>query len=473
MIGGAASASFTLAYTAAQLSYGANVRFRVIDPQGFNGGAAYNHAHPGLLLNQPCQDMDPFFKSLLQQAPPSFLNWLNQRERGQSYDQYSFVSRVRFGDYLRHVQKYWVQDSIRQRPYAALEIMRAAAQEITLRHDGEQRPIYRIGLSDGQSVEASGVLLTTGHQIKRKTEHPLYIPAYADADFSDRLHGIASNASTVTLIGYGAATTDVMFALEQGGYTGRYRVVSPHMRTHRLYEPKEQLDRLQKSGLMGLGGRGEEQLKNHAARMVAEFVRNRSFFVDPHSSIQQALVATSDKGMPPYFFLQAARDNQDIIAHPATARLVQTFLSNPLSAVRYACIEGVFNAVRVEHVPQRVSAIDPVGQGLSLVYENQAREVTEHPVIDCAVVTTGATNDVGVFHSPLLEQMAQAGLIARPSSGLNTVLPISSLAKNVWLAGTATAEVGNDIKLFAPTYREHGAAIAAHIKARQRMPVNS
>jgi len=473
VVGAAASASFTLAYTAAQLSYGASVRFRVIDPQGFNGGAAYNHAHPGLWLNQPCQDMDPFFKSRLQHAPPSFLTWLNQKERGQLYDQYSFVSRARFGGYLQHVQNYWVQDSIRQRPYAALEVMRAAAQEITVRYDGEQRPIYRIGLSDGQSVEASGVLLTTGHQIKPKTEHPLYIPAYAEADFSDRLHHIAANASTVTLIGYGAATTDVMFALEQGGYTGRYRVVSPHIRTHRLYEPKEQLDRLQRSGLMGLGGRGEEKLKTHAARMVAEFVRNRGFFVDTHSSIQQALVATSDKGMPPYFFLQAARDNQDIIAHPAAARLVQAFLSNPLSAVRYACIEGIFKAGRVEPVPQRVAAIDPVGQGLSLVYEHQAREVTEHPVIDCAVVTTGATNDAGVFHSPLLEQMAQAGLIARPSSGQHTVSPRSPLAPNIWLVGTATAEDGNGIKPLTPTYRELGAAIATHIKVRQRMPVHS
>src|SRR5580698_4832111 len=197
------------------------LRMRIIEPREQLGrGIAYSTQSSAHLLNVPASRMSAF-----PDEPGHFVSWLRQyRDRGTQ--DYSFVSRMIYGQYLEQLFK---DAKAASRPNLLIEHLRDRAVGITRAENS-----FGIALEKGGPFQAEFIVLALGNgpaanPLSKVTKAEI-VSAWSVAAL-DRLPRDAA----VVLAGSGLTAIDVCLSLAENGHAGPIYMVSRHgllPRTH-------------------------------------------------------------------------------------------------------------------------------------------------------------------------------------------------------------------------------------------------
>ena len=181
-------------------------------------GLAYGTRSSDHLLNIRSGAMSAFGD-----APDDFRRFAS-RELGREVSPEEFLPRSLYGDYLRHLLR------LAQIVSPGLKVRHARVQDIVSSEDGHARLI----LKNGETYEASKVVLATGNQ-----DSAFSGSVWASHTRSTRdpaaFENLANNA-TVVIIGSGLSMIDAVVDLERRGHTGPIHVTSRHGLLPQVYE---------------------------------------------------------------------------------------------------------------------------------------------------------------------------------------------------------------------------------------------
>ena len=194
---------------------GADLRLTLIERGPELGrGVAYGSFDPEHILNVPASDM-----SIDPQKPRDFLSYLE--EHGQGVPPERFVSRRRYGDYVR---ARFVQQ-VEQRG-GRVRILRGEAEDVL--SDGSS---WTVRLSNGRSVQAEQVVLATGVgpvRLPRALESLRGDPRLIEDVWAPgRLRSLPAD-HRLLLVGTGLTALDLVQSLRRQGHRGPVVARSRH-----------------------------------------------------------------------------------------------------------------------------------------------------------------------------------------------------------------------------------------------------
>jgi hypothetical protein len=454
-IGGAASTLATLAYLVRDLKdNGTEADLHVFDPQGLNEGPAYQVENPAFFLNQPAgEEMDPFHQGG-PGLPPSFLHFLTTRYPAETYTAASFVPRALYGEYLRVIRD-WIVGKVAATPQLKLIQHHSKVEELDIvgRNATGTPTKFRLHQDTGESLAVDVIVNAQGHGYEPRLSHQNYIPAYIGSQFESRLTALADTStpeSVVTFLGSGASMIDIVGALEQAGYRGQYRAISPYANCAWAYDPNAPVP-------TGPAAAKLQQLVQH----YIDAPTDSAFAPLLRSLVDQAAAAN----IGPQYVLGALLQKDAVKADPARLSVAKAFYGNPLSAARYAQVEALtrqttgktprltFEQDRIE----RLGVLDDHTLSLERL-GGTAVETLPGALIDCSVVQRGIRTSSGQIAQPVLRQQIELGLI----QDQNGALPIQSgTGFPVFAVGPVTNAQKNGIQTFCPGYKTVAQNIAA------------
>ncbi|MFZ4761484.1 MAG: FAD/NAD(P)-binding protein [Alphaproteobacteria bacterium] len=446
-VGGAASTHIALAYVLRDIEAGdinsQQVVFQVFDQYGLNNGPAYRLKSDDFFLNQPAgMEMNPFHEGG-EGLPISFIEYLNRD--GEQYVATDFVPRSLFGQYLEYIRD-WIKDKIKELSNIELQIIPENISTIV--QAANQPGHYLLTTENGNNFFTDGVVLATGHVFQPKIEHDLYIASYADINFEERLQN-AIQAENVTLIGSGASMSDIVPAMERMGFGGVYHVISPYGDTGWIYNPQASVPE------------GEQVLQ-----LLNLFIDQVNHDRAPADAMRDLLNNGEQLDIAPQFILAAGLKNEQVQADERLLRCVKAFYGNPLSPARYAAMEQLKNAGRLNFTTDRMVNIAAEEEKLVLNLEKNSPIITENSVIDCTVVHRGIRDRAGEIHHPLLAQMFNHAIIT--TNAQDELSPIHPAGNLVFVIGPPSNNLKNGIETFTPNYQLVSRAISDHIEAVEK-----
>lgn len=178
-------------------------------------GVAYGTRDEHHLLNVPAGKMSAF-----PHDPDHFRSW-------SGLDAASFARRCDYGRYLDRIRA--------DHPEVQLEARRVTALE----RAGEG---YRLSFADGDSLEASAVVLALGNEapaIPRGWEGIELLANPWSPDSAERLRRAAGSQGDILLIGTGLTMVDLVLSLSGMGFEGRMIAVSRRGLMPRAHGPAE------------------------------------------------------------------------------------------------------------------------------------------------------------------------------------------------------------------------------------------
>lgn len=184
-------------------------------------GVAYSTTVPNHVLNVPVAGMSAFPK-----CPTHFWQWLQSRcDSTLGYNQYSFVPRKLYGEYIQDVFR---EAEVNSHPFVRCQRIHDEAISLHLRNS-QATLICR----SGQNITAQKIVLALGNF---PPSDP-FVEQGADFYNHSAYIGYAWNPQTlrpirttdhVVLIGSGLTMIDIVVALKAQGHQGRISVVSRH-----------------------------------------------------------------------------------------------------------------------------------------------------------------------------------------------------------------------------------------------------
>jgi uncharacterized NAD(P)/FAD-binding protein YdhS len=178
----------------------------LIEQNGRPGrGIAYGTEDPGHLLNVRVANMSAF-----PDDPEHFFRWLNERGSALSTGcatPFCFVPRKVYGAYLADLFGAALTDNVRSVTGSAVAIARRGST-VTVR------------LANGSALDATAVVLATGHEAKPAEEGGI-VSAWAPG----AIDNLPPDAD-VAILGTGLTMVDVVLSLLRAGHRGRILAVS-------------------------------------------------------------------------------------------------------------------------------------------------------------------------------------------------------------------------------------------------------
>lgn len=359
----------------------------------FARGLAYQNHDDNLLLNVPAGNM-----SALAGEPEHFVDFC--RAIDPSFNAGSFVSRRLYGDYLQHL----LAESERAAPGRLERRIGEVTGVFTAPHG------FDVRLADGRQIAAGQVLLALGHFAPRDP-----LPAPGLAAFGSRCANAGDLAALdalprdrpVLLLGSGHTATDVLFRLCCGA---RPRPVLMLSRRGLLPQGHRQPPRAPAAGQLP-GWLAEQPstlrawvrgLRREAAQRMAEGGDWRDVLNElrPHTPALWQRLPLAERRR----FLRRAVAWWDVHRHrlaPAAERRLQ----------------GLLASGQAEHLAARVTAVQPVDEGVELTLRLRGG-ASERRVVGAVVNCTGPNVDITTIDSPLLRQLQAEGLVRPDPLGL-------------------------------------------------------
>jgi len=216
IVGGGFSGTLAAVHLSRRLPHLSIVLFEESSETG--PGLAYGTRSSDHLLNIRAGAMSAFGD-----APDDFRRFAS-RELGREVSPDEFLPRSLYGDYLRHLLR------LARIVAPALEVRQARVQDIVSGEDGRARLL----LKNGETFEASRVVLATGNQDSSFSGSVWSSHTRSTRD-QDAFENLTSD-STVVIIGSGLSMIDVVADLERLGHTGPIHVTSRHGLLPQVYE---------------------------------------------------------------------------------------------------------------------------------------------------------------------------------------------------------------------------------------------
>lgn len=463
-IGGAASTLADLAYLVRDLKHDPALREKqveltVFDPAGLNEGPAYRVNNPAFYLNQPAgKEMDPFHEGG-PGLPQSFLAFLQETYPEKNYKADDFVARGLYGEYLRYVRD-WIVAEAASSPNVTLNVVKEKIVDVDVagtKSDGTPN-LFRLIDDKGNGTVVDGFVNAQGHIYEpRLQNNPNYIAAYDGLDFEARLTKLALTSTkdlVITFMGSGASMIDIVCALEQSGYKGTYRAISPYGNSCWPYNPHADKPT----------GAGETRLQE----LVGIFAASDNALKKPAQALRAIIDAAGREGIAPHFVLGTALKNDLIKNDETLLRAVKAFYGNPLSPDRFALVEklsshGNGTPPRLQFETNRIGHLEAGRDGRVSIdlFDGAAFETLHGPLIDCTVVQRGIRYSSGAIAQPVIAKQLELKLTGEVDGALAVSSP---RGLPIWSNGPVTNAFKNGIETFCPSYKLVSQQIAGFIR---------
>ncbi|HLT23834.1 MAG TPA: FAD/NAD(P)-binding protein [Ignavibacteria bacterium] len=186
------------------------------DKYTFGKGIAYSTTSRSHLLNVPAAKM-----SCIPSNPDNFLDWLHEREPYSRIDRdmlgKMFVPRMDYGNYLLHI---WTETFANKKDFVNVNIIGTYADDIE--YNGT---LYKIILTDGQSLETDYVVLATGNETPanpRIINEDFYSqPEYFANPWKSEAVSNLSGEGDILIIGSGLTMADTVLSLRENGFKNK------------------------------------------------------------------------------------------------------------------------------------------------------------------------------------------------------------------------------------------------------------
>lgn len=358
-------------------------------------GLAFCNHDDGLLLNVPAGNMSAFAS-----APSHFLDYCQRIDPLTNAS--SFMPRGLYGRYLEQC----LTDAMAAHPGRLHTIVGEAC---AVRPLSEQSG-FAVKLVSGQRLVAHHVVLAVGHQPPRfplqlkPTEQDLIINAW---DF-DRMNRLA-RGSPVLILGTGHTAVDVLLHLTQRIQPSSVRMASrrgllPH--AHRI-SAKPMPPSL-----------GIDYLRSHALRtrdvmrwLQQEVARQVHEGIDWRDVLNQLRAHT-----PQLWQALPVVERQRFLRHAAAFWDIHRHRLAPLAAERLQALRA---AGQVEVLAGRLRAVHKTSrEGLAVTFKPRGQKTTQTLNVAAIINCTGPSMAIGPDSRPLLQQLAQDGLLVPDLCGL-------------------------------------------------------
>lgn len=395
IVGGGLSGTLTaihlLHYTAKQ-----GVSITLLNPTATLGrGLAYRNNDNDLLLNVPAGNMSAFAN-----APSHFMEFCQRID--PSVNEGSFMSRRLYGQYLEHC----LTEAKIAHPGRLHTIVGEACEVRALSENGG----FTVKLLSGQCLATQHVVLALGHQPPRfpLPLEPVERDWIIDAWDFERLNRLPSGLP-ILILGTGHTAVDVLFHL-----TKRIRPCSVWMASRRGLLPQAHRlssnpppPRLSPAYLGAPPLRTRELMQ----RLQEEVTRQAQRGLDWRDVLNQLRAHT-----PQLWQAMSLTERQRFLRHAVAFWDIHRHRLAPQAAER---LQSLLAAGTVQVLAGRLLAVHKASNdSLALEFKPRGQKTTQTLNVAAIINCTGPNMAVGPDSQPLLQQLAQDGLLVPDPSGL-------------------------------------------------------
>ena len=420
IVGGGFSATMTAVQLARR-----GVRSVLIDGSGrMNRGVAYSTTEPVHLLNVPSAKM-----SAWPDTPKDFADWLED-------DGTSFAERRAFGRDLGEIAD-----------AHADSFDRLAGSAVSAR---ESESGWSIELEDGETVDASALVLANGNQepapmrLADGLESGLFVNNPWGAEAKASIARVARSGGDVLILGTGLTMIDTVLSLAAAGHQGRVMALSRRglmPRPHAAHEPAAPLE--------------QDQFPSGNVMRLWHWLRRRSGEVGfraavdslrPHS---QAIWQSFDPAEQRRF-LRHARPWWDVHRHRIAPEIGRE-LAERIASGQLEIVAGRIRGLREDG--------DELVATITRRRSTEAREYRFAAAFNC----TGPLGEMRRTRDPLLRELIEDRKVRIDPLGIGLAVDDHSRAgKNVWAVGPLTKGCYWEI-VAVPDIRGQAEAVAEDI----------
>jgi len=330
--------------------------------------------------------------------PGHFLEWLRTRvdymDLPETQLRESFMPRCVYGDYIRSLLMGYLHPIGEHHP-AKIDVIEDEAIDVMTEDDGT----VTVLLSQGESVRADRVLLSTGNQppAPMPSEEPAFShPAYCDDPWSGWATKIPETEKSIVILGTGLTFVDVFLTLMEKNWQGKIIAISrngmlPQAHFRGIDYPEFPPEHPEKMRLDELA-----ELMETSCKQLRKQGENPGIVVDrlrPYT--QQIWQAFSVAEKQEFLKKYAARWNvtRHRIAQPIHERITEAIINGQLSIVR-----GTVTDVSTAGADVNVTIRKP---------DDKTANIAGGLVINC----TGPKSGFSETAVPLFANLLQRGLL--------------------------------------------------------------
>lgn len=343
-------------------------------------GLAYGAAHPSHLLNVRAANMSAF-----PDDPGHLVRWLEGR--GVEHAAASFVPRRVYGEYLREM----LAQALARYP-DRLRLVRGEVEDVTFDADGAT-----LQLSDG-TLRADAAVLAVGnlppHDPPGLDPAALSPTRYKGDPWDPSVPEGLSDDDTVLVIGTGLTMVDVALLLEARGFGGKIIAVSRRGLLPRPHAAGQDWDKIRERP------RTQASSLVRAVRTRAEQVgwRNAVDELRPFTQPMWANAAEDERAR----FLRHLRPWWDVHRHRLAPEV-------------HARLQALIDRGQLEVLAAKTLGFAEGPAGIAVTFRPRGGDATKTITAQRIVNCTGPLGDLARTREPLLQRLAERGLI-RPDA---------------------------------------------------------
>lgn len=343
-------------------------------------GLAYGAAHPSHLLNVRAANMSAF-----PDDPGHLVRWLEAR--GVANAATSFVPRRVYGEYLREM----LAQALAEHP-ERLRLVHAEVEDVTFDARGAT-----LQLSDG-TLRADAAVLAVGnlppHDPPGLDPARLSATRYKGDPWDPSVPGGLSDGDTVLVIGTGLTMVDVALLLEARGFTGKIVAVSRRGLLPRPHGPGQDWQKIAERP------RTRASALVRAVRDRAEQVgwRNAVDELRPFTQPMWANASEAERAR----FLRHLRPWWDVHRHRLAPEV-------------HARLQAQIDRGQLEVLAAKTLGFEEGPDGIAVTLRPRGQEAPRTILAQRIVNCTGPLGDLARTREPLLQRLAERGLI-RPDA---------------------------------------------------------
>lgn len=343
-------------------------------------GLAYGAAHPSHLLNVRAANMSAF-----PDDPGHLVRWLEAR--GVANAATSFVPRRVYGDYLREM----LAQALAEHP-ERLRLVHAEVEDVTFDAQGA-----RLQLSDG-TLRADAAVLAVGnlppHDPPGLDPARLSATRYKGDPWDPSVPEDLSDGDTVLVIGTGLTMVDVALLLEARGFAGRIVAVSRRGLLPRPHGPGQDWQKIAERP------RTRASTLVRAVRDRAEQVgwRNAVDELRPFTQPMWANASEAERAR----FLRHLRPWWDVHRHRLAPEV-------------HARLQALIDRGQLEVLAAKTLGFEQGPDGIAVTLRPRGQDAPRTIIAQRIVNCTGPLGDLNRTREPLLQRLAERGLI-RPDA---------------------------------------------------------
>jgi uncharacterized NAD(P)/FAD-binding protein YdhS len=343
-------------------------------------GLAYGAAHPSHVLNVRAANMSAF-----PDDPSHFVRWLESR--GIPDAATAFIPRVTFGEYLRELLE---------------NALRTSGDRLTLVRgevvDLESGDGVRVQLKD-RVIHADAAVLAVGnlppHTPPGLDPDALSATRYKGDPWDPSVPETLADTDTVLVIGTGLTMVDVVLLLDARGFRGRIVALSRRGLLPRPHAPGTDWERISERPALA----ASDLL--HAVRRRAKIIgwRNAVDELRPFTQPMWGNASLDERAR----FLRHLRPWWDVHRHRLAPEV-------------HARLQAIIDRGQLEVIAGKTLGFDEREDGIRTDFRRRGRDARESILAQRIVNCTGPLGDLERTEEPLLQRLAQRGLI-RPDAG--------------------------------------------------------